>query len=471
LRPIIKAITYKEVFMSEKFYAKSPGNEGYIKNMEVVAYHDADNHYLFQSQLYKTADGKYYLYGGCFYGYGVEIIDVTDPANPRHVQYMPVMDPEVYPYMSTPKVQIADDLMIVSNGNCLEFLHGPAPEKYTPAPGGVHIFSLKEDPEHPKKLSFWSTGDEGNPGAGVHRFTYNGGKYLHLSATAVGFKDFIYRIVDISDPTNPHEVGRWWNPGQFFGNQTKKTREKEWNGWQGYNTYPGFVHFPYVDGDTAYLSCAGAGFKILDVSNPEWPQVIGEAKMTPPFATKFGGALCHTFMPIHGTKYAIGMQEGERQWTYNKNDFDKFGVQAMCGIEMFDISNPEDPVLISVLPYPEVPEDFPYKNFNDLGYGYPTSFGPHNLHEPMTGKPWLEDRSDRAYDCYFHAGLRVYDISDPYVPKEIAYFIPPNPEKLCFDVKMPNKPLGTAEDLVVDDRGYIYMNAMHDGVYILKCLV
>ena len=108
------------------FYAKSPGNEGYIKNMEVLAHHDCDNHYLFQSQLYKTKDGKYYLYGGCFFGYGVEILDVTDPANPRHVQYMPVMDPEIYPYMSTPKCQIADDLLIVSNGNCLPFLHGPA---------------------------------------------------------------------------------------------------------------------------------------------------------------------------------------------------------------------------------------------------------------------------------------------------------------------------------------------------------
>ena len=30
---------------------------------------------------------------------------------------------------------------------------------------------------------------------------------------------------------------------------------------------------------------------------------------------------------------------------------------------------------------------------------------------------------------------------------------------------------GTAEDLVVDDRGYIYLNALHDGVYILRCLV
>lgn len=106
-----------------------------------------------------------------------------------------------------------------------------------------------------------------------------------------------------------------------------------------------------------------------------------------------------------------------------------------------------------------------------MGLEMPGPFGPHNIHEPMTGKTWIEDRKDRIYDCYFHGGMRVYDVSDPYVPKEIAYFIPPNPEELYFDVKMANDPLGTAEDCVVDDRGYIYMNTMHDGLYILKCLV
>ena len=30
--------------MSQKFYAKSPGNEGYIKNREVLSDHDCDNH-------------------------------------------------------------------------------------------------------------------------------------------------------------------------------------------------------------------------------------------------------------------------------------------------------------------------------------------------------------------------------------------------------------------------------------------
>jgi hypothetical protein len=94
-------------------------------------------------------------------------------------------------------------------------------------------------------------------------------------------------------------------------------------------------------------------------------------------------------------------------------------------------------------------------------------FGPHNVHEPM-GKPGLEDDPNRVYCCYFHAGMRVYDVSDPYYIKELAYFIPPNPEKLLFDVPVPGPMLATTEDCVVDDRGYIYMDTWQDGLYILR---
>ncbi|MCC8152011.1 MAG: hypothetical protein LIO96_11315 [Lachnospiraceae bacterium] len=453
-----------------QFYAKSPGNEGYIKNMEVIGVHDLDRHYAFQSQLYRTEEGRYYLYLGCYQGTGVEILEVTDPAHPRAVQYFHCENPEKHPYMSTPKIQIADELMIVSLGNCIEFLHGKPPESYEKVEGGIKIYSLR-DPENPEFLSFWSTGT-GNPDdMGVHRFTYNGGRYLHLTACAPGFVNFIYRIVDIADPRNPVEVGRWWLPGQFLGNQTKATQERDIQGWSEGSTYPGLVHHVYATENKAYLSCGGAGFKILDISDATRPQLIGEIAMHPPFARKFGGALCHTFMPVAGTNYAIGMQEGERFWIASDELLEQIGVEEFRGIEMFDISDPTDPVMISIFPYPEVPENWPYQNFNYCGLKHPGPFGPHNLHEPMSNKPWLENNPNRAYDCYFHAGLRVYDISDPYVPKEIAYFIPPNPEKLCYEVEMANAPLGTTEDLVVDDRGYIYVNAMHDGLYILKCLV
>lgn len=48
--------------MKPCFYAKSPGNEGYIKNMEVLAFHGLDGWAIFQMALYRK-EGRYYLYG------------------------------------------------------------------------------------------------------------------------------------------------------------------------------------------------------------------------------------------------------------------------------------------------------------------------------------------------------------------------------------------------------------------------
>ena len=44
--------------MSMPFYAKSPGNEGCIKDMEVVGFHDLNGVMAFQMAMYKTREGK-----------------------------------------------------------------------------------------------------------------------------------------------------------------------------------------------------------------------------------------------------------------------------------------------------------------------------------------------------------------------------------------------------------------------------
>jgi len=201
----------------------------------------------------------------------------------------------------------------------------------------------------------------------------------------------------------------------------------------------------------------------------------GQIKIQPPFAGKFCGARSHTFLPLTGRNFAVLTNEGERFAFFNKEKLENGadggkhrGAQPMNNLHMIDISDPSDPTLVAEFPYPEVPEGFPWKNFNVAGMdGAQGPFGPHNIHEPM-GKSWLEDNPDRIYCCYFHAGMRVYDVSDPYYIKEIAYFIPPNPEHTYFDVPIPGPMLGTTEDCVVDDRGYIYVDTFHDGMYILK---
>ena len=85
----------------------------------------------------------------------------------------------------------------------------------------------------------------------------------------------------------------------------------------------------------------------------------------------------------------------------------------------------------------------------------------------MPGKEGIEKRGDRVYCCYFGAGLRVYDVSDPYYIKEIAYFIPPNPPHETHPF-LPGPVMAVTEDIVVDDRGNIFITTNGDGMYILR---
>lgn len=455
--------------MGKPFYAKSPGNEGYIKNMEVVGFSDLNGVNAFQMALNKTDDGKYYLYCGSFKGPGWNILDVTDPTKPEIVNWLEACDPVEYPATNTPKIQIADGLMIGAMGGGVPFLHGNKPGDKNLS--GLKIFDIKTDPTNPKLLSTWDTGVK--DGMGVHRFMYNGGRYVHLSADCPGFEGNIYRILDIIDPENPVEVGRWWIPGQYTDALVEgsyPTRETDL--WSAMD-WPQMHGPAFVVGNLAYLSYYSEGLIILDISDITHPKKVGQLKFQPPFSGKMAGARTHTCLPLPGRNFLVATNEGERFPFFNKEILTKTGgrtgAQPMNNLHMVDISDPSDPVLVAEFPYPEVPEDFPYPNFNTAGMdGAQGPFGPHNIHEPMDGKPWLDSNPNRVYCCYFHAGMRVYDVSDPYYIKEIAYFIPPNPEKLLYDIPIPGPMIGTSEDCVVDDRGYIYMDTWQDGLYILK---
>lgn len=328
------------------------------------------------------------------------------------------------------------------------------------------IWDVKTDPANPQLLSTWLTGSEG--GGDVHRFFYNGGRYVHLSATCPGFRQRIYRILDIEDPTDPKEVGRWWEPGQYLAGVTK-----EKDGLMGTSVMqnlPALHAVTDVRNDRAYLAYGGGGLVILDISDVTLPKLVSKLALFPVFGGKKAGNRCHTALPLTGRPYVVVTNEGERFACYDQKIMMESGAQPMNNLHMIDIRNEKDPVLIAEFPYPEVPEQFPYRDFNDCGIGAQGPFGPHNLHEPH-GQSWYEDNPNRIYCCYFHAGMRVYDVSNPYRPTELAYFIPPKPQRQCFDCHYPGPLLGTSEDCVVDDRGYIYMDTFHDGLYSLKCTV
>ena len=439
-----------------------PPKQAFAKNIEVLAYHDLKGRPGFQMAMQEVG-GRYYLYMSHFRHPGWAILDVTDPTKPEYLKFVPGPDKAG---QVTLKLQVAGGLMVTALQQAFPFLHGTSWED--PYEEGVYIWDVK-DPTDPKFLSHWQTGG----GLGVHRFFYDGGRYVHMAASCRGFTGFMYRILDVSDPTRPFEAGRWWSPRQYLPGfiQPKEPPPGDvlLNMLDGPN-----MHGPaYPKGDLAYLSYGGAGLVVLDISDITLPKIIGQLKHHPPLAGKLSGARCHTVIPLSERPYAVMTSEGERYPVFTP-EFIGGVAQPLNFIGMVDISAPTDPTLVSIFPYPEIPAEWPYKNFTEIPGVGAGPFGPHNLHEPHY-HPALEDRNDRIYCCYFHAGLRVYDISDPFVPREIAYYIPPDPDKWAFNNAagdlFPGPNIATTEDVIVDNRGYIYVDTLHQGLYILRCTV
>ena len=49
----------------------------------------------------------------------------------------------------------------------------------------------------------------------MHRITCWEAPYVYMSGSDEGYTDQFLKIVDISEPTRPQEVGRWWLPGMW----------------------------------------------------------------------------------------------------------------------------------------------------------------------------------------------------------------------------------------------------------------
>ena len=113
---------------------------------------------------------------------------------------------------------------------------------------------------------------------------------------------------------------------------------------------------------------------------------------------------------------------------------------------------------------PEPPPGYSHKSFCERG----GRFGPHNQHHPQ-GLDCLEQREDRVYLTYFNAGLRVYDISEPVHPREIAHYIPADPTKRLG--MLPRTLVTQSEDVIVDRRGVVYVTDKNHGLHILRCTV
>jgi hypothetical protein len=325
---------------------------------------------------------------------------------------------------------------------------------------GIRTYDIS-NPEKPNLLQEFSTGPTGN---GTHMNFYDGGQYgfldcgwtdqLYMEASSRPFSNALM-IVDMSDPAKIKEVSRWWVPGQM---RDEAEEYKKWifagdrSSWSSAHGAP-VVPKRIEDGGRYGFGGFGAfGMYVFDFSDVRKPRVVGRAHW--PFEPR-GGIPFHTIHPVladeaHPRLRNIIVTTAETLYADFREPYHTPHV--------VDISDPRKPRVIAQFPRPEAPEGAPYPDFA-LARG---RFGSHNT------QAWVapgKARPEFMAISFFNAGIRIFDISDPREPREVAWFVPPHTGELD-DYESWYRGMG--ETVFVEwDRNLIWLGT-HGGTYCLS---
>lgn len=367
---------------------------------------------------------------------GFSIIDVRDPKNPGNVTYVPAP-----PNTWNIHLQTHGDLLLVINAlDLFADVETFSDEKtyYTRSVGetvagaktkrawtaGMTVYDVST-PDRPRKI-----GQLDVDGVGFHRLWYVGGRYAYASALLDGFTDYIFVTIDMADPARPELVGRWWLPGmnKAAGEVSIAPDGKRYA-----------LHHALVHGDTAYACWRDGGLTLIDIKDHAAPKLIKHHNWCPPYG---GGT--HSPLPLIERGLLVVADEAVLD---NEEDGRKHTW-------VFDIRAPSNPISISTFPIP-----------NEIDYAKKGGhFGPHNLHENRPGS-FVSDTL--IFATWQNAGIRAFDISDPYRPVETGALVPAAPRTMTD--KRPGRPqVIQSADVFVDADGLIYATDYNAGLEIIE---
>ncbi len=408
----------------------------YARNMRLIGHSEQAG----RSDGVQLMVHRGYAYIGQFVSEGFSIVDVRNPRRPRDVGIVPAP-----PNTWNNHLQAHDDLLLVVHAKNLfadpafadehayygasvgETLAAATPErKARNWSAGLAVYDLA-NPEVPRQIGFMPV-----EGVGIHRLWYVGGRWAYASALLDGFSDYILITIDMADPARPREAGRFWLPGMNLA-------AGETPSWSADRRFA--LHHATVSGTTAYGCWRDGGLTLIDVADPSAPRLIVHRNWSPPFG---GGT--HSALALPDRDLLIVADEAVLD---NQED----GLKLTW---VFDIRTPENPVSISTFPTP-AEADYRAKGAH---------FGPHNLHENRPGS-FISDRL--IFATYQNAGVRAFDISDPFRPVETAALVPPAPRRMID--RRPNRPrvIQTC-DVFVDAAGLVYTTDYNAGLHIMEYL-
>jgi len=374
-----------------------------------------------------------FAYVGHGFSNGITALDVRDAKNPKVVDFIACP-----PGTRALHLQTHEDLLLAVNGPSVwtmqqfqtdkDYFGGSPADRLkgtaNPFTAGIRVYDISR-PEKPREIGFMPV-----EGIGPHRIWYVGGRYAYASIHFADFTDHVLAIIDMSDPRKPQVVGRCWLPGMWRGGGETPT-------WRAGRRYA--LHHALVAGNVAYGAWRDGGLTSIDVSDPAKPRIFAHRNTDPPFG---GGT--HSPLPLPDRNLLVVADEPT---SANCQD-------GLRYIWMYDVRDPGNPVSIATFPQP-AEADYCAKG------GF---FGAHNLHE---NRPGAFQSSRLVFATYYNAGVRVFDIADQFRPREVAFYVPPNPARM-MDPR-PNRPqVIQSADCYVDRNGIMYLTDPNAGLNILQ---
>jgi hypothetical protein len=364
---------------------------------------------------------------------GFSILDVSNPNRPRVISRV-----RNSPTVQSQYLDVSGDLLIVNQEGLTN-----QPNAWQ---GGIRLFDVS-DPEDPSEVGFFQS-DQTRPegegetfrelgGRGVHGFWIhedpNGqGRFCFVCTSSPGYYGNIVVIVDINDPANPREVGRWWYPGQGPGEEqlrvpnqtdTNQPLPKMWV----------FAHDLTTFHDRCYIGYRDVGVQILDISDLSRPTQVGEIAWT---------GLPHNQANTHSVGVVVPKRGGRAQTIVAT---DEIGTCPYGWLHIIDISDEANPSQISELKLPlnEVdncsPPDRPGRRFSI-----------HDVDRLIRG--------DIIHSAWEEAGFWAIDISNPALPRAVTHYVPP-----VRSDSPPTSRSGHADDVFVLDNGLVFGSSSDTG--------
>ena len=297
-----------------------------------------------------VVDNRGYAYVGHMKPpYGTSIIDVRDLKNPKVVSEIR-LDNDL---SHTHKVRVVGDLMFTNveqndrhlkrKAERLDAATAKLAKTLGRAPTDAELAAdlqvkddqiaiLREARSNPYRDGGWKIYDiadrtkprlvhyERTAGFGTHRFDVDA-DYAYISTEMDGYVGNILVIYDLKDPAKPHEVSRWWMPGQHVAGGETPT-------WRGYSHR---LHHAMRVGDELWAAVWQAGIRVIDVTDIRMPTTIASYNYHPPTPEP-----THTILPaakpIGGRRIAVGVDE----------EHEHVRGQVHAHLWIFDVSDLKD---------------------------------------------------------------------------------------------------------------------------------